>query len=184
MRTIVSPLAAVFLLASLGTPAVAGTGFRLSSPTLKAGGRIPASQILDREGCSGGNRSPELRWSGAPAATRSYALTLHDPDAPTGSGWWHWVAFNIPATSTSLPAGLPEDSAGSRIVQSMTDFGKVGYDGPCPPKGDTAHHYVYTLHALRVGSVPLDAKATAAMVGLFLHQNALATTTLTVRYGR
>ena len=186
MRISSPPMIAALLLTLLHTPSVAQESFVLFSPTLEAGGRVPASQVLDREGCTGGNQSPELRWSGAPAATKSFAMTVHDPDAPTGSGWWHWVVFNIPAASISLPEGagsLHVNSSKSRFVQSMTDFGRSGYDGPCPPKGDKAHRYIYTLHALGVGTVPLEAKSTAAMVGLFLHQNSLAKTTLMTTYG-
>ena len=186
MRISFSLIVAAFLSPLLHAPSAAQESFVLRSPTLQAGGQVPASQVLDREGCTGGNKSPELRWSGAPAATKSFAVTVHDPDAPTGSGWWHWVVFNIPAVLTSLPEGAGSSDVGSstsRLVQSMTDFGRSGYDGPCPPRGDKAHRYIYTLHALGVETVPLGANATAAMVGLFLHQNSLARTTLLTTYG-
>jgi hypothetical protein len=139
--------------------------------------------------CTGGNLSPALSWSGAPAATKSLAVTIYDPDAPTGSGWWHWVVFNIPPGTTSLPKGagdVKKKLMPKGAIQSRTDFGADGYGGPCPPPGDKPHHYQITVFAVDVDKLP-DAKndtASAALVGFDLHFHTLAKATLTGVYGR
>lgn len=161
--------------------------FMVRSPEIKPAGTIAQEQVLNGFGCQGGNISPALSWSGAPAGTKSYAVTVYDPDAPTSSGWWHWVVFNIPASTNGLAknAGNPQTNllpAGS--IQSRTDFGKPGYGGPCPPEGDKPHRYVFTVHALKVDKLPLDADAPAAMVGFYLHQNLIKKAELKARYGR
>jgi Raf kinase inhibitor-like YbhB/YbcL family protein len=140
-------------------------------------------------GCTGGNVSPELSWSGAPGGTKSLAVSIYDPDAPTGSGWWHWVVFNIPPGTTSLPKGagdVKKKSMPKGAIQSRTDFGADGYGGPCPPAGDKPHHYQITVFAVDVDKLP-DAKdhsASAALVGFDLHFHTLAKATLTGLYGR
>lgn len=161
--------------------------FTLTSPQLKEGGRIADEQVLNGFGCHGGNVSPALHWKGAPADTKSFAVTLYDPDAPTGSGWWHWVIFNIPANVTALAkgAGNPQASlAPAGSIQSQTDFGKPGYGGPCPPAGDKPHRYQFTVYALKTDKLPLDENAPAAMVGFYIHQNLIKKAVLQIRYGR
>jgi len=122
-------------------------------------------------GCTDAGMSPQLSWSGAPASTKSFAILMFDPDAPTGSGFWHWVAWDIPRDTTSLPtdAVLP---AGS--VDGENDGGTLGYTGPCPPSGDGVHHYQITVVALSVPSLGLDAASHGAVVGFTVGQNALA----------
>jgi Raf kinase inhibitor-like YbhB/YbcL family protein len=167
-------------------PAVAGD-FIVTSPGLKAQGKIAEEHVYKGFGCDGGNVSPELRWESAPANTKSFAVTMYDPDAPTGSGWWHWLVFDIPPTVTKLVAGAGNTDKGAAptgSVQSRTDFGTPGYGGPCPPKGDKPHRYIFTVYALKVESLPLKGDASGAMVGFFLNQNALAKATLTAEYGR
>jgi len=122
-------------------------------------------------GCTSAGIPPELSWSGAPAATRSYAVLMFDPDAPTGSGFWHWVAWDIPAGTTSLPTGA-ELPAGS--VNGENDAGTIGYTGPCPPPGDGTHHYQITVIALSVATLGLDATTHPAVVGFVAGHNALA----------
>src|ERR1700709_380002 len=123
-------------LALFATPLVAQTAtFTLTSSDVAAGQMMSAPEVFNGMGCTGGNKSPALAWKGAPAATRSYAITIYDPDAPTGSGWWHWVVYNIPAKSTYLVtgAGVPTGTTmppGAK--QGNTDFGVPGYGGPCP----------------------------------------------------
>jgi hypothetical protein len=172
---------------SLAAISASAGNFTLSSPEIKPSARIANEQVFNGFGCSGGNVSPELVWQGAPTATRSYAVTVYDPDAPTGSGWWHWVAFNLPADTHGLKKGAGDAKAGLMpvgAVQSRTDFNQVGYGGPCPPVGDKPHHYIFTVYALKIDSLPLDANAPAAMVGFYLHQNMLTKAVLQGRYGR
>ena len=132
-------LASVALAVTAATAADApGAKFTLTSPDLAPGGTIGAAQVFNGFGCQGGNVSPALSWSHAPPGTQSFALLVHDPDAPTGSGWWHWVLYNIPAGTRSLPAGAGD--AQKKLlppgaVQGRTDFGTSGYGGPCPPPG-------------------------------------------------
>lgn len=163
------------------------TEFIVRSPDIKPSGGIGVEQVFNGFGCQGGNISPALNWSGAPADTKSYAVTVYDPDAPTGSGWWHWVVFNIPVSTN----GLAKNSGNTQTnllppgsIQSRTDFGKPGYGGPCPPEGDRPHRYAFTVHALKVDKLPLDADAPAAMVGFYLYQNTLKKAILKARYGR
>jgi hypothetical protein len=180
-----------WILVLLAVLALAGAGyagdFRLTSPTVKDGGIVGNEHVFNGFGCSGGNVSPELRWERAPGETKSFAVTVYDPDAPTGSGWWHWVIFNIPPGVTSLPAGAGKPDGGGApkgSVQSMTDFGQPGYGGPCPPKGDKPHRYIFTVYALKVDQLPLKRDASGAMAGFHLNQNALGKASFTATYGR
>ena len=176
----------VAMSAGAAPPAVVGQ-FNLVSPELEPGGRFEPKHVYNGFGCSGGNVSPALNWSGAPAGTRSYAITVYDPDAPTGSGWWHWVIVDLPASTVALAAGAGDPASGKApkgSVQIATDFGKPGFGGPCPPAGDKPHRYVFTLFALKVDRLGVDPGATAAMTGFMLNANALAKTGFTVYYGR
>ena len=160
--------------------------FKLESPVVKPGGTIGAEQVFNGMGCDGQNVSPELKWSGAPAGVKSFAVTLYDPDAPTGSGWWHWVVFDIPASSSGLAAGAGA-SDGSKLPpgsrQGRTDFGSPGFGGPCPPPGEK-HRYIFTVFALKTDHIDVPADASAAMVGFMLRTNKLASATLNATYGR
>lgn len=169
-----------------GSRPVALAEFELRSADLKEGDVVAGAQVFRGMGCAGENISPELAWSNAPAGTRSFAVTLYDPDAPTGSGWWHWVMYNIPATVNRLPAGAGDPTRNwmPGVTQGLTDFGVRGYGGPCPPPGDPAHHYVFTVHALDVERLDLPDNATAAMVGFNLHARRLDSATLTGVYAR
>ena len=161
--------------------------FNLSSTELVAGGRLELRHVFNGFGCSGGNISPALNWSGAPAGTKSFAVTVYDPDAPTGSGWWHWVIVDLPATTSALVAGAGDPAGGKApkgALQLTTDFGKPGFGGACPPAGDKPHRYVFTLYALKVDKLGVDPGATAAMAGFMLNANALGKTGFTVYYGR
>jgi Raf kinase inhibitor-like YbhB/YbcL family protein len=177
--------APLLLLACSGVASAAE--FSLSSPDIAAGSTIDSTHVLNGMGCTGGNVSPRLDWSGAPAGTQSFALTVYDPDAPTGSGFWHWVVVNIPPTADGLARGagtadgkmLP---AGS--VQVATDFGTPGFGGPCPPVGDKPHRYIFTLFALKTPKLDLPEHATAAVTGFMIHFNVIAQTSFTAYYGR
>ena len=155
--------------------------FTLTSPTIEPGGFLGETQVYNGFGCAGQNRSPALNWSAGPDGTKSYAVTVYDPDAPTGSGWWHWVVYNIPADVTALPAGsrLP-----SGAVQGRTDFGTRAFGGPCPPQGHQPHRYIFTVYALKVEKIDLPADATAAMIGFMINANTLAKADFTALYGR
>lgn len=142
--------------------------------TLKSndiGGQATNKQFFDGFGCHGENISPQLSWENAPEGTKYFAVTMYDPDAPTGSGWWHWVIFNIPAKVSELKSNAGDVSksiAPKGSVQSMTDFGKQGYGGPCPPPG-APHEYLISVYALK-DKIALDKNANPAMVGFYLNQ--------------
>ena len=160
--------------------------FTLTSPDIASGKPIPDAQVFNSFGCRGKNGSPALSWSHAPAGTRSFALLVHDPDAPTGSGWWHWIVYNIPADVASLPADAGDPKKGlmpGAAVQGKTDFGTPGYGGPCPPPGPP-HHYHFRLYALKVPKLDLPADATAALIEFNVNANSLGTTQIVGTYGR
>jgi Raf kinase inhibitor-like YbhB/YbcL family protein len=182
-------LAATTLLAA-APPVAKETGamarFTLSSTDFTEGGTLASAQVFNEFGCKGGNISPALAWSGAPAGTKSFALLMHDPDAPTGSGWWHWVVYNIPAGTSSLPAGAGDPKKGlmpAAAAQGRTDYGSVGYGGPCPPPGQP-HHYNFRLYALKVAKLEVPEGASAALIGFNVRAQALGEAQLTGMYGR
>jgi Raf kinase inhibitor-like YbhB/YbcL family protein len=167
--------------------AAQAAGFVLASPTVKPGSMLTEAQVFNGFGCSGKNISPALSWSGAPAGTKSFALTVYDPDAPTGSGWWHWVVYNIPATATQLPEGAGSaDGKGlpAGSMQGRTDFGAHGFGGACPPAGDKPHRYIFTLYALKTDKLDVPADGTAALVGFMVNANKIGAATFSARYGR
>ena len=157
--------------------------FTLSSPDIADGQPVPMLHV--HQMADGQNRSPALVWSGAPEGTKAFAVTCYDPDAPTGSGWWHWTVFDLPADATGLPAGIGADGAGlpAGAGQGRTDFGTAGYGGPAPPPGDTPHRYIFTVHALSK-PLGLDKEASGAMVGFNIHFASLGSASLTALYGR
>jgi Raf kinase inhibitor-like YbhB/YbcL family protein len=122
----------------------------------------------------GENVSPQLSWSGFPDETQGFAVTCFDPDAPTGSGFWHWVLFNLPASTTELPTGASPDGLPDGAVEARNDYGELGYGGAAPPGGDGPHRYVYTVHALDTDALELDSSATPAYVGFNLAFHTLA----------
>jgi Raf kinase inhibitor-like YbhB/YbcL family protein len=175
---------ALFASAAIALPVAA---FELESDDVRQGATVREAQIYNDFGCSGGNISPSLKWKNPPLGTRSYAVTVYDPDAPTGSGWWHWVVFNLPASTTSLPPGAGAasgDKLPAGAVQSRTDFGKPGYSGPCPPQGDKVHRYIFTVYALKTRTLDLDASTPAARVASMLNANKLGAVSITSKYGR
>ena len=175
------------LLLVLGTAHAEDAAFQLVSPDLPPGQAIALRQVYNGFGCTGGNVSPALSWRNPPAGTKSFALLMHDPDAPTGSGWWHWVVWNIPANQLALPARAGDPAAGllpPGVMQGNTDFGTPGYGGPCPPPGSGPHHYHFRLYALKVEKLDLPASATAAFVGYNVMANSLGTAELMSTYSR
>ena len=185
-----SRIAAVAFGATLGATALGSAAgdhaFKLQSAVVAPNGTLANEQVFNGFGCSGKNISPPLAWSGAPAGTKSFALTVYDPDAPTGSGWWHWVVYDIPSSVTELPQGAG-DMGGqlpAGAVQGRTDFGAPGYGGPCPPAGDKPHRYVFTVYALKTEKLDVPAGSSAAMVGFMINAKKLASASITARYGR
>jgi len=167
------------------TGKASAAGFQLSSSDLKPGGRLPEAQVLNGMGYSGGNKSPHLAWSNPPEGTKSFVVTAYDPDAPTGSGWWHWLVINIPASATELPAGIGADGKGlpAGALQTRTDFGQPGYGGAAPPPGKP-HRYIFTVYALKVPKLDLNADSSAAMVGFMANMNSLGKASITAMYGK
>ena len=161
--------------------------FTVTSNDMADGQKLSEPQVYNGFGVSGGNVSPHLRWQGAPAETRSYAVTCYDPDAPTGSGFWHWVVFDIPADVSDLPQGAGSGSMkglpkGAKHVRN--DAGQSGYLGPAPPPGHGDHRYVFTVHAVKEPALGVDETATPAFVGFNLTFNTVARGSVIPTYGR
>ena len=182
-----SRTAAVLVAALAFAGAAHAQKFSLSSPDIKPGGKIAEEQVFNGFGCAGKNVSPALKWSGAPKGTKSFALLVHDPDAPTGgAGWWHWGVVNIPADVKELKKGA--GNAGGALpagaMQIATDFGAPGWGGPCPPAGDKPHRYNFTLHALKVEKLDLQEGARESLAGYMVNANSIGKARLTGKYGR
>lgn len=180
------PLAVLSL--SLVLPTLHAAPMVLESPDIAPKATIKSQQVFNGMGCNGENISPALSWKNAPSGTKSFAILVHDPDAPTGgSGWWHWLVVNIPANVSMLAANAGKSDGSALPVGAMqitTDFGTPGWGGPCPPVGDKAHRYNFTLHALKVEKLELPANANAALAGFMVNANTLEKTTLTAYFGR
>src|SRR6202047_2038786 len=151
--------------------------FDLSRDDVADGQMLPENQVVDGFGMTGGNISPSLHWSGFPSETKSFAITCFDPDAPTGSGFWHWLVVSIPATVTELPLDAGNLKAGklpAGALQTRTDLGITGYFGPCPPPNDHPHRYLFTVFAVSQETLAVTADSSAALVGFNLNFNTLA----------
>ena len=150
--------------------------FSLRSDDVADGAMMSDNQVFNGFGMTGKNISPSLAWSGFPSETKGFAVTCYDPDAPTGSGFWHWLVVNIPADVSELPEGA--GSAGGKLpagaLQTRTDFGAPGYGGPCPPQGDHPHRYLFTVFAVKADTLDVKPDSSAAVVGFNLHFNTLA----------
>jgi hypothetical protein len=164
------------------------SNFVLISSDTKLAAHFPDRYVLNDFGCSGGNESPPLEWSGAPAGTLSFVVTLFDRDErSTPSGWWHWVVYDIPSNVTELAAGagaLHSNVLPPHTLQGRTDLGADAYHGPCPAKGDAPHRYVFTIYALNIATLPVSADASGAMVVSTLSEHLLGKAVLVARYGR
>ncbi len=159
--------------------------FELRSADVTDGSTLSKAQVYSGYGCTGDNLSPALAWTGAPAGTRSFAVTVYDPDAPTGSGWWHWLVYDLPPATNSLPRGIGHSAelpAGAQ--QGRNDFGTRDFGGACPPPGNPPHRYIFTIHALKVDRLDVPAGASAARVGVAINVNQIDKASITARYGR
>ena len=159
----------------------------VTSTTFAEGQTIPQSALFGGFGVGGHNKSPHIAWSGEPAGTKSFAIVLHDPDAPTGTGFFHWVLFNIPASVHELAEDAGHESNANLppgAVQSHTDFGSRNYGGPAPPPGHGPHRYEFHVYALDVPELPGDANTTAALLRFMMIGHVLAQGKLTGIYER
>ena len=160
---------------------------KLISHDLQDGGKLPNRHVFNGMGYDGDNISPHLMWDDVPAGTKSFVVTCYDPDAPTGSGWWHWTVVNIAQQVTGLAAGAGDKNNAklpAGAIQGRNDFGYAGFGGACPPAGDKPHRYRFTVWALDVPTLPVDAGTSGALVGYLLHSHALASVQLTAMAGR
>lgn len=148
--------------------------FALTSNDIVDGGVLPDAQVKAK-----GNTSPHLKWSGAPEGTKSYAVTCYDPDAPTGSGFWHWTLANIPADVTELPTGGPVPAG---AVEGRTDYGEPGFGGAAPPAGHGPHRYIFTVFAVDVEKLEVTPDNSGAVFGFNLHFHTLAKASITATY--
>lgn len=161
--------------------------FVLKCPSIEPNYFLTEKQVFNGFGCSGKNQSPALNWTGIPTGTKSFAITVYDPDAPTGSGWWHWVIYNIPGNVSELPAdaGKQEsDLLPPGAVQGRTDYGTHAFGGACPPQGDKPHRYIFTIYALKIEKIEVPSDASAALIGFMINSNSLGKASFTAKYGR
>ncbi|MCX8210704.1 MAG: YbhB/YbcL family Raf kinase inhibitor-like protein [Lewinella sp.] len=159
--------------------------FTLASETL--GGSATSVEEFNSFGCTGENVSPQLSWSNVPEGTKSFAITMYDSDAPTGSGWWHWVVFDIPHDVSALAesaGNIEKELMPEGAIQSITNYGVPGYGGPCPPENHGFHQYVITVHALKVDKLGLDQNTNPAIVGYYLWNNTIAKASIVTYYER
>jgi Raf kinase inhibitor-like YbhB/YbcL family protein len=148
--------------------------FTVTSNDFADGATLPDAQVYAK-----GNRSPHLAWSGAPEGTKSFAITCYDPDAPTGSGFWHWTVANIPADVTEIAAGGPVPAG---AVEGRTDFGQPGFGGAAPPAGHGPHRYIFTVFAVDVDKLDVTPEDSGAKFGFNLHFHTLAKASITGVY--
>jgi Raf kinase inhibitor-like YbhB/YbcL family protein len=165
-------------------PAVPSFGLR--SDDVADGQMMSDHQVFDGWGMTGRNISPSLSWSGFPAETRSFAVTCFDPDAPTGSGFWHWVVLGIPASVTGLQTGVA-GTGGSGLPQGAfhvrNDYMAKDFGGAAPPKGDPPHRYVFAVHALDVEDLGVNDEISPAVAGFNLRFHAVARALIIPVYG-
>jgi Raf kinase inhibitor-like YbhB/YbcL family protein len=157
--------------------------FSLRSKSLKDKEMVPQKHVYNSFGCEGENISPALEWKDPPKGTKSFAITVFDPDAPTGSGWWHWTVANLPAHISQLEEGASGKEMPDKAVEGRTDFGESGYGGPCPPKGET-HRYIFNVYALKTEKLDLTKESPGAQFGYYIHQNSLGKASFTIKYRR
>ncbi|MGL5359469.1 MAG: YbhB/YbcL family Raf kinase inhibitor-like protein [Shewanella sp.] len=155
----------------------------LTSQDMAEGQTLSSQQVFNGFGCSGANISPQLSWQGAPQGTKAYAITAYDPDAPTGSGWWHWAVYNLDAQQHSLAQGVGSkpNALPKGAIAVKNDFGTLDFGGACPPKGQGMHRYEFVVWALPA-PLALPENASPALLGFMLNAQALASAKLTAVY--
>ncbi len=163
-----------------------GIDFRFSSSDITPKSIIVDEFVYKGFGCEGKNLSPQISWQAVPAKTKSLALTIFDADAPTGSGWWHWLIFNIPTKYNELKQGFSSNSFNlvDGINQSRNDYSEYGYGGPCPPKGDKKHRYIFTLYALDIEKIDVKQDASPALVSFLIRQHIIRKSSFEAFYQR
>ncbi|NQX81436.1 MAG: YbhB/YbcL family Raf kinase inhibitor-like protein [Flavobacteriaceae bacterium] len=175
----------VAILLTVSTAIFAQKTFTLSSNDL--GGEMTINEEFNGFGCTGENISPQLSWVNSPEGTKSFAVTMYDPDAPTGSGWWHWLVFDIPSDINELVSGAGDIKSGlapKTAIQSITDYSMSGYGGPCPPEGHGLHQYIITVYAIKTDTLGLNQSTNPAVVGYYLWNNTLAKASIIAYYKR
>jgi Raf kinase inhibitor-like YbhB/YbcL family protein len=187
-RTCRLAAASIACMAAASVMAAPKSSFVLSSSDPQLAISVPLIYTAKAFGCSGGNLSPELHWSGAPAGTMSFVVTLFDRDErSTPSGWWHWVLYNLPKNISSLPQGAGAEHSSAlpaEALQGRTDLGEDAYHGPCPAKGDPPHRYVFTVYALNVAKLPVPPDSSGAMVTSIVQEHLLGKAVFVAHYGR
>ena len=174
------------LAASFISVSVLANSFKLSSSDISHGKAMGSAQEYKGFGCDGGNVSPQLSWQGAPEGTKAFAVMGHDPDAPTGSGWWHWQLINIPKNVTELAAGAGnpnKDGSPEGSTSGRNDYGEAGFGGACPPEGNGVHRYRFTVHALSQ-KLEVPDNASAALIGYLVNAHSLGSDTIEALYER
>ena len=167
----------------------------LTATTLMAGnftlesndieGQLTKVQEFNGFGCSGENKSPELHWHDAPKGTKSFAITIYDPDAPTGSGWWHWLVVNIPAKTTAIKSDASaQKTLPKGALETLSDYGTSSFGGACPPKNDKAHEYKITIYALDTEKLDVTAKSDSALVGFMINAHTIEKSSIVSYYKR
>ncbi|PTT00878.1 YbhB/YbcL family Raf kinase inhibitor-like protein [Pedobacter sp. HMWF019] len=181
MKRIILTVMASFILTAITNAQT----FTLRSKEI--GGQGTKKQEFNGFGCEGANVSPQLSWENAPEGTKSFAVTVYDPDAPTGSGFWHWMVFNIPASVKELVSGagsLDGKLLPANAVQSITDYGIKGFGGPCPPVNHGPHRYIFTVYALKADKLDIDSNTNPAVVGFNFWSNTIQKASIVMYYER
>lgn len=178
----------LFVSLTLTLPLLAQAGsFSLHSNDIRQGEFMDNKHEFNGFGCTGGDLSPHLNWKNAPEGTKSFAITVYDPDAPTGSGWWHWQVVNLPTSVTELATGassINSDSSFKESRQIRNDYGIEGFGGACPPEGHGVHRYRFTVHALSVDKLELPENASGALTGYMINQHTIESSSIESLYER
>jgi Raf kinase inhibitor-like YbhB/YbcL family protein len=180
-------LFATFCLTALAATTYAVADIKIESPDMDAGKKMALAQVGNQNGCTGSNISPAVAWKDLPEGTRSVAVTMFDPDARQGSGFWHWIIYNIPPQSTALPADAGNPNSGVKPVQAIlgkNDAGTNDYTGACPPVGERDHRYILSVWALGIDALPKEAGLSGTAFKGYLDKYSLGSKNLIVKYGR